>query len=853
MRASDTRLRLAGAFIFATACGGGGVGGGGAGGILTSSATIPPGSVCTNGGTELQVGFDQNGDGILNADEVESSTPICNGSGMLITTTELPQFDPNCPYGGQQIDAGLDNGDGGETADDGTLGPGEIDTTTYVCHDPADPFRPLEIPTGAPGTNQILSEGGQSTSKQVVAGKTGNGGSGSSVVFEVFGTTGNIGVFTRGSADASFTAPKSPPSLGSKPLKVTGSATVAASDIDFSTCSFTPAVGLAVAVLETQLGDESLLYDPVDCTPFTGLHVAAGATLTFEANDGSAVYVTIPSGVYNEGTITTQKVATKRADLTIFASHFFNDEGGVINLSGLAASDSAGSVWLVTALRDGTIVNRGTITANGSHGAVASNGGIAGEVTLEAGGSIYNVGTISLIGGNGNAAASGGLGGVLLMRSHYSSIYTNGSITSQGGDGGDTGTGESAGSISLEAHGDIVSSSSISSLGGSHGTGYTGSTAAGSGGAIKLEAYGGNLVVVGDITSEGGEAFGDDTVAPAPAGGAGGAITLAAIERRELTMDDFLTPLQGIPNPAGDIILDANIVSRGGESNAQNGGAGGGITVRVHSPTMGGAGSILAYGVSDISSLGGTSNVGDGGAAGFVMVMSNLCFLVSPCDEETLPPSGSIVVEADLSSSGGDSSGMSGGAGNAILLINNPTHGAYQRSTIVSSGETVARGGAAVQSPGASGDIAMIGYAGVTVGGDVIVSGESGNNPRKGGEIRLESIVGDVTLNARARASGGSASVADKDGADGGMIDVVGNRVTINADITANGGHAGGGANRVGGHGGIVVAYGYSGTSVNTGACISVKGGKGTYRNGLDGLIDARNLAGVRVEDLQCK
>ena len=52
----------------------------------------------------------------------------------------LESGDTDCPYGGTRIDTGLDNGDGGETADDGVLGAGEVDSSTAVC-------------AGAPGTD----------------------------------------------------------------------------------------------------------------------------------------------------------------------------------------------------------------------------------------------------------------------------------------------------------------------------------------------------------------------------------------------------------------------------------------------------------------------------------------------------------------------------------------------------------------------------------------------------------------------------------------------------------------------------------------------------------------------------
>ena len=44
-----------------------------------------------------------------------------------------------CATGGQQFQFGLDNGDGGETAYDGVLGAGEVDSTQVVCNGEVGP------------------------------------------------------------------------------------------------------------------------------------------------------------------------------------------------------------------------------------------------------------------------------------------------------------------------------------------------------------------------------------------------------------------------------------------------------------------------------------------------------------------------------------------------------------------------------------------------------------------------------------------------------------------------------------------------------------------------------------------
>jgi len=64
----------------------------------------------------------------------------------LVEVTNLNIGHATCTEGGTQIDSGHDNGDGGESADDGILGPGEIDQTSFSCNsnqlliDPPTPF-----------------------------------------------------------------------------------------------------------------------------------------------------------------------------------------------------------------------------------------------------------------------------------------------------------------------------------------------------------------------------------------------------------------------------------------------------------------------------------------------------------------------------------------------------------------------------------------------------------------------------------------------------------------------------------------------------------------------------------------
>lgn len=110
---------------------------------LITSAAEAPGGNCANGGLKISSGSD-NGDGggtardgILQSGEVDNIGYACQtdpGFNSLVkTSVESPGG--NCANGGIKIESGLDNGDGGGTARDGTLQAGEVDgAAAYTCH-----------------------------------------------------------------------------------------------------------------------------------------------------------------------------------------------------------------------------------------------------------------------------------------------------------------------------------------------------------------------------------------------------------------------------------------------------------------------------------------------------------------------------------------------------------------------------------------------------------------------------------------------------------------------------------------------------------------------------------------------
>lgn len=123
--------------VLLTACGGGGGGGGDStsGGGTNSSAVsaqvvIPPGPECPNGGIRVDSGIDENGNGVLDDSEIDTSEVVCNGEDGIDTLVAL-SGEPagvNCPSGGVRIDSGPDsNGNG-------VLDAGEITQTEFVCN-----------------------------------------------------------------------------------------------------------------------------------------------------------------------------------------------------------------------------------------------------------------------------------------------------------------------------------------------------------------------------------------------------------------------------------------------------------------------------------------------------------------------------------------------------------------------------------------------------------------------------------------------------------------------------------------------------------------------------------------------
>lgn len=110
-----------------------------------------PGVNCVNGGTLIETGIDDNGDGILSLPEVDDFVFVCNGddgadgsdgtdgaNGSSTTTMLVARLGPapsylGCNGTGQLLQQGMDDGSGGGIAQNGILEAGEVITSSLIC------------------------------------------------------------------------------------------------------------------------------------------------------------------------------------------------------------------------------------------------------------------------------------------------------------------------------------------------------------------------------------------------------------------------------------------------------------------------------------------------------------------------------------------------------------------------------------------------------------------------------------------------------------------------------------------------------------------------------------------------
>ncbi|MBU1220416.1 hypothetical protein KKF34_06270 [Myxococcota bacterium] len=89
-----------------------------------------PGENCRYGGKSLRWGLDTDDDGVLMVDEIDGTEYICNGEPGPATLLETIQEDPgaNCSGGGLKLITGVDENQ------NGAIDVNEVDSVQYLCN-----------------------------------------------------------------------------------------------------------------------------------------------------------------------------------------------------------------------------------------------------------------------------------------------------------------------------------------------------------------------------------------------------------------------------------------------------------------------------------------------------------------------------------------------------------------------------------------------------------------------------------------------------------------------------------------------------------------------------------------------
>ncbi len=119
--------------------------------ILVDTRTIPKGALCSSGGIEIVIGYDNGkdgstaGDGILAEEEITQRKVICQ-TDSIVALSHVESIEPGClcEFGGVELQTGLDDGAGGGVRADSVLQPGEVRDRITQCQIRA----PLAVSTG---------------------------------------------------------------------------------------------------------------------------------------------------------------------------------------------------------------------------------------------------------------------------------------------------------------------------------------------------------------------------------------------------------------------------------------------------------------------------------------------------------------------------------------------------------------------------------------------------------------------------------------------------------------------------------------------------------------------------------
>jgi hypothetical protein len=104
--------------------------------VAVRTRSARPGEGCSGGGSALETGVDDNGDGTLSDSEVDSTSMICSGAdgsdgadaGQVLIRLSAEPMGTHCPTAGTALAVGVD------VNRDGALDEEEVSQTSYICN-----------------------------------------------------------------------------------------------------------------------------------------------------------------------------------------------------------------------------------------------------------------------------------------------------------------------------------------------------------------------------------------------------------------------------------------------------------------------------------------------------------------------------------------------------------------------------------------------------------------------------------------------------------------------------------------------------------------------------------------------
>jgi hypothetical protein len=664
--------------------------------------------------------------------------------------------------------------------------------------------------TGGEGRT-ILTRGGKGT---ILSGGDGN-------YVELYNYNGNsdVRVLKSGTPNTAFKAPTYAPYLGKNPKTISA-------DTIF-TVAVTPTPNRVLAGNASILGDD-------DTNTASGLHVAAGVTLTIEVNwdSDNADDASNPSTgtfeqanlYFDDGVLLEGKIVVKHRDLTaqrdglsphtgdllLQASQFVSRVGSTIDTSGDDANGgNAGEVTLKThSYEAGTIILAASIDATGGDG---DNGGTGGYVSLWTSyGTIYILGSIDSSGGNG-AAGNGGNAGDLQL--HPYGNYSGGTYVSaatvraRGGDG--TTLGGDGGDILIDGqyNGAVVVTPAVT-LDSSGGHALVNGPG-GQAGSIETYADSGTLRIAGALHARGGNGFG---------GGNGGNGASIYFETRSSG-----TPSNGYSGGYG-MYIGANMDASGGDG--ATGGDAGYVSLHDHGGADNGEAQLgtdplLMLGYASFDASGGDGTVG-GGYGG------NTCYIEAQAEASdqngnTLS-SGSIVNEVAWRSDGGKGGTGTGGGAGQLSFETASSYSYPQTPNLTNTGKLSLIGGDGADG-GYGGYVYLYAYG--TLTNSAAISTVGGNGTVSGGGAGSLDLAGDYALINKADLTARGGDGVSSSGGSASSITLVSRFMTHAGKLDASGGAS---EDNVGGNGSSVEIRSTERPSTLSGS-IAAAGGTSTNDN----------------------